>query len=527
MPLDQSLVFDAGYRMACGQVPFRDFVIPYGLTVFPWLAVGFTWWGVSYHVYVFLAAAGNVIAVLLAHAVARACWPEQRLMPLLGAGVTACTFYSLFGTWYPEQTASLYGLGAVWCAVRSGESSRGRGHAFTLAAGLLCGLACLAKQNVGTFLSPLIVVLAAISAAESCVLVTVRILAVGAGAAGVIAGIVGWISVVGNEALFWRYFVEIPGEVGRTRLALQWESVAIRTILGSDDINVRLASSVLVLGSPWAVTAVVLGLCNRRTSEGRRMAVAGTLSAGVLLYQNLVITSAANHPLNSLGLVGAASAVLGGLCLAGVRRYALRPIGDAAVWRGVSSRLVTGAVVGVFCLYTLATGAVGVRESLTRAVHDIFARSTFTRRCDVPLLGEISWGEPTAYRGVVIRCAELTQLEAYLRERGGRFAVLGDFSILHAMRGTPSPLPLVWYHRGLTYAETYDRRLDEWMVRQLQAAGVDTLVLEDRLLTMSGDELLGDFPEVQRLLRDEFEERPAIGGFRLLVRRSRASPADD
>ena len=61
-PLDQSIVFDGGYRVASGQVIYRDFVAPSGPLVYWLQGAVFKLFGVSYRVYILTAAGYNALA---------------------------------------------------------------------------------------------------------------------------------------------------------------------------------------------------------------------------------------------------------------------------------------------------------------------------------------------------------------------------------------------------------------------------------------------------------------------------------
>ena len=65
-PFDFSPYFDGAYRIASGQVPFRDFFIPYNLTGLTIQAGFFEFFGVNYFAFLLGGATMNVFAVLIA-----------------------------------------------------------------------------------------------------------------------------------------------------------------------------------------------------------------------------------------------------------------------------------------------------------------------------------------------------------------------------------------------------------------------------------------------------------------------------
>ncbi|MEX2660616.1 MAG: hypothetical protein WD227_01755, partial [Vicinamibacterales bacterium] len=79
MALDQSIVFDGGWRLLNGQVPWRDFMTPNGLAPMALQAVVFAVGGVSWSAYVAHAglvnAAGAVVVLLFLRAAGLGAWP--------------------------------------------------------------------------------------------------------------------------------------------------------------------------------------------------------------------------------------------------------------------------------------------------------------------------------------------------------------------------------------------------------------------------------------------------------------------
>src|SRR5687768_16403978 len=64
--LDQSIVFDGAWRMVQGQVPYRDFVMPFGPVTFALCALMFRVAGVDFSTLVLTAALISLVATALA-----------------------------------------------------------------------------------------------------------------------------------------------------------------------------------------------------------------------------------------------------------------------------------------------------------------------------------------------------------------------------------------------------------------------------------------------------------------------------
>ena len=126
-PFDQSIVFDGSYRVLSGQVPYKDFVMPFGPATFWLQAIVFKLLGVNYFAYVFGAAAVNLLAVLASIAIVRLLLPGERMLSYLAGLVTAVWFYPPFGTPWVDQTAFFFsycGIVALLASLREGDRRR-------------------------------------------------------------------------------------------------------------------------------------------------------------------------------------------------------------------------------------------------------------------------------------------------------------------------------------------------------------------------------------------------------------------
>src|SRR5690349_15113261 len=104
MPLDQSIIFEAGGRIANGELPFRDFYLPYGLVPALMQSVFFKLLGVSWFAYVTHAALINGLFALLVFDSLRMLMPSARTTALVaGSLLAAWSFYPMTGTPFLEN----------------------------------------------------------------------------------------------------------------------------------------------------------------------------------------------------------------------------------------------------------------------------------------------------------------------------------------------------------------------------------------------------------------------------------------
>lgn len=508
LAFDQSILFDAGYRIASGQVLYRDFVSPSGPLVIFLQGAVFRLFGVGYGPYVATAAVQNAIAVLCVFFALRRLFPRALLWPTAGAGLTALWFYPLFGTPWFENTAYLLGLLGVLLLVSGRFAERTPGAGWAAGAGVAAGLAFLAKQNAGALVGAYLagVLLATRITAGAA---AIRALAAfAAGGAAVLAGFAAWVAVFADFELFVRHFWEIPASVGRDRFG----SIPLREIISGE-------MDLIVLGSSaCAGIAALLALLNLDEAAWRRRLAAAAVVTGAAAVQAIMTLTTKNLGPNTQLFMGLILAAAAALVTETVAALELRPRGSVGV-RLLPRRVVTLGITAGFLVLAAGAAAYAARVAARRDMHDIFVHSRFSGHCDVPLLDAVIWGRPTAYDGVELRCEDLAAVHRTLREEGGRFFVLGETTILYAMTGQPSLSPLLWLHQGLTYPDTYDARVDRWMVERIEAEGVDVVVVETKQFLSTADVQLAYFVELAQLLETRFMPAERFGLFQLYRRR--------
>lgn len=115
MPLDQSILFEAGGRIGSGEVPFDDFYFPYGLLPALMQALFFEVFGVSWVVYVTHAAFINGIFAVIFLDCLRILLPQASAKKkMLGTLLAAWAFYPMMGTPFLENHSLFFSLVAWW-----------------------------------------------------------------------------------------------------------------------------------------------------------------------------------------------------------------------------------------------------------------------------------------------------------------------------------------------------------------------------------------------------------------------------
>jgi len=552
---DQSILFDAGFRIHSGQTPFADFRLPFGPVAPALQAALFRVFGVDFAGYLASAALANAVAAGLAMALLARLLPGRPGWWLLGGALTAIWFYPPSGTPWFEQTALLFVLAGIVLLLPAVLAERPRAVALLAAAGSgACAvLALLTKQNAGAAALPAFVLVLSVPWIQIWLndLVGFELDNDPAGrrrdhrpwapAAAWLAGSVAaagafalWLLLFADPALFVRFAVEVPAAEGARRFVSGPGRLLTGSSIGYGPLGVRLA---ITLTTVCAVAGVAFALRRRRRRDGRselpaavgrRLLASGSTAIGLYLTQHLLTASSFNQPAVSLGLTGL-----------------LLPLGTGTLLAALSSRptprLLRTTVLVITAGAALLLAGRGLQIAFTRSGQDAFPPGArFDRPVEAAGLHGLLWGRPTyvepaqpqstgpgrlprarAADGARARvtAGEFERLLALLRSRDGGLLVFPDWTVLYGLAGRPAPGPLVWFHRGLTYTATDASEIDRLLVRSLDRHEVRTVVLE-RSSWQGTDRRLADFPRLRERLAACYRPVETIGIFEVRARRA-------
>ncbi|MFZ1946651.1 MAG: hypothetical protein WAW06_03835 [bacterium] len=520
-PFDQSIVFDGGYRVASGQVPYRDFVMPFGPVAFWLQAMFFRTLGVSYAAYVAGAAVVNVLAALAAVALVRLVVDSGRGLSYLAGVVTAVWFYPPFGTPWVDQTAfffALLGLVALLAGVRRAASG-GAADVLVGLAGAAAFLSIMAKQNAGGFMLPLFPLALALACLPDARRFARNLGVFAVGLGGSAAAFVVWLAAASDAGNFSRYVIALPSHLGRERLA---SLVATGFGLARPYFGDRAPRAVNAVVAAALVVSIVALAYRRRLGAGkdagRRAMVAAGVCAYLVLFQHLFMNTTLNQQQNAYAFLGPIAAIGVWLALGLVRT--LTPAGDPGARRLLRRGLAAGVWVLAFAA-TALTSVDGVKAAMSRKVHDIFEGCSFDRPMVARGLEGLRWADPTLIRGFEVRQKDFLDLVVYLRERDLNFLVFPDFTVLYGLVGAPSPQPVLWFHEGVTYGKEDTSALDRWIVESLEMNGVKLVVIEQVAWYNTG-ERLNAFPRLRDYVYGRFTRLGQIGTFSIYERSASA-----
>ncbi len=431
--LDQSIVFDGGWRIVSGQLPFRDFTTPAGLVPIAMQALLFRALGVTWLAYCLHAAIVNALFAVVALVIARQLGAGFWTAWLVGAG-SAVVFYPLFGVPYMDQHSFFFStccLSATISAFRRGPSAR----MGALATPSLAALAFFSKLMPAT----IIVV--------PCVL--------GAAAAGlrkhpwwVLAGL------AVPTAAGLTYTIAVGASVHDLSVymfALPLQTASSRTMLFPFQTGVPFWPRAAHVLREWAVFLPV----TRALIVGLWLGVCATLTGTLLARHSIVSWRSIGLLLLSVSL----SAVTGVFAYVTNNRasngVALLPLSVGMAWLALGAAL-DGLGIGRHGPWRAAraTLAVLVVVATTSDVWQFQRRLVAKRALNGFDRSLPQWSPRGSLHFLVVNDAGVIfrprDLLTYVESRPDNFLLFGDSAYVYGATGHPSVFPALWFHPGLT-----------------------------------------------------------------------------
>jgi hypothetical protein len=514
-PLDQSIVFDGGYRVLSGQIPYKDFFIPFGPVILWMQAFFFRVFGVTYRAYAIHSATLNALASISVFFIVRRVLSGQTLVALLAGLMTGCWFGSPFGTPWMEQTAFFFGLLALVpqvAGLTGVKTTRSRSILLALS-GVAAALAFLSKQNVGLMVFPLLVFLPVAYWSKRVVLDGMYVLL---GVLITTCLFLAWIKFQSDADAFVLFFWKLPTSIGVSRLWSRGEffeeayNPLKAWVCGTGRWDgqrilpppVRVANVAAFL---MACAAAVTGMFRKGGPGKARSLMLGAMILYMLQMHYLFIQSTFNQGTNGIPYTGLILGLAFGFFLQTVLPGRQGPARVARV-----AAYVALAVVSILCIRD------GMKVSWSRTVQDGLGEATYVRMEGVPALKGLRWGNPTIVKRQddQVDAEHVRELYEYLKQTNVNFFVFPDCTFLYGVTGRPSPQPFVWFHPGLTYPEKYSEALDLRLTEALESHNVRLLVLE-RSSWINTYGRLKDFPHLKRLMDKYYREIKVIGIFHI------------
>ena len=487
MPLDASVIWDGAWRTLDGQVPFRDYTTPDGITPIFMQALLFKVLGVSWLAYCLHAALVNAAFALVVYWLLREV--ELGRIPAAAYGcLSAIVLYPPVGTPLMGQHSFAFLLLALAATTAGIRSERSRRQIALLALGPPAeALALLSKHQPAGYG---FVALAGLLATTPVHAVR-RVLAVTAASAAATAGAILGLSLLAGVdfGLAQTYLVELPANTGRTRSSALLEAGRWFESWG------LFTPRVVYVGIGALALYVLLRQPSRTSATTRALLLAALLMVITEAYVMLTF----NQPADGFAFLFVALGLLHAAL-----QSTLRPARTGAA-------LLAAAVIAV----GLADAwRVNRHVNATRAANDmVYVPPTRAEQAALP--GELSflrWDTPPLYSAA----EDYALLVRFLEREPGNFLLFGDSSIVYALADRPSTSPILWLQEGLTYpGEPRGRAaLERRYIDNLRRYRVRRVVFEKPWLGSTISEFRRLEAYVARRACGEQQQR--IGGFTIV-----------
>lgn len=486
--LDQSMIFDSAWRILQGQMPYRDFGMPFGPISSLLQAASFCLLGLHWDAMVFPATLLHALSVPLVWATQRRLFPEQPGLAAWSAALfAALSFYSPIGTLWFETTGIFFYLLALYLLT-------GNRPVADFAAGALLLVVFLSKQNVALFYGPCLLAWILLRPAPSGTRLP-ALLRFASGGLALLLTLLLAAYTTGTLPAAWHYLIEIPRQIAAARTSaaglpmgypvllnyvLAALFLALLPCLALQGLRHQWRPAVfhLIEIVAWALTAL---------STANELVIYA-FGAGRLLSNTYALLSSATH------------------------REAPRPLWLRALTP--TYILLTALPFSTFVLYNVQT----------RYAMQFYQPARFDRLLQSPGLSTLRWGNPTPLTDLAtgqphpFPPEDLEGVLAFLRAQRRPFFVWGDSTLLYGLTQQPSPSPLLYFGANHSYRRGHNQDLDQRLLAQLQQAQVQYIVQETALYLNKDVNDLRDFPLTLAWIQTHFAPAQSFGLYQILAR---------
>ena len=459
---DLSIAFDGGFRILNGQLPFVDFMSPFGPVLYLQQALFFALFGVCYQTFLLHAIVINLAALIITYLIFR---PIDRATALFAAALTGFWFYPPVGAPYVDNTCIFWALGSLFFVFLADR--RSRETPWLLLSGFAAGLAILTKQNLGGLAALGILAFILIEKRQwrsSVSFLLGMLIPLG----------MFTLYLLANRAMsdFWHYAVLVHTESGRLWGSLPQLLNYLWNLSGPEN---QLPVDHLAWLAEAGLLFIILLLLSRayetKNNDRRRLALlAAILVPGHYLFARMSFNDWPIY-LSFLGLT------------AGCLTYTIATAG----WRSIAQLTLLPLLI-----------VLGYHISVTRVVHGLPpANMTYAMQASrlegvrvEPEIGE-----------------DLDGLLQYLdREvaEDEQVFFFGNRMLIHGVLDRPSPQPLMWFREGVTYSEVDASRSDQHLLQTLMEGDIEWIVIEDVAYLQA-------FPDTLDFIEHHYEQVHEVG----------------
>jgi len=536
--LDQSMIFDGGWRILQGQTPYKDFLMSFGPVTFCIQALFFRLFGVNWTATVIPASVINFAATLSVIRIVRLLGGGGRLLALCAGLATAICFQAPFGTLWLEQTAMFFDLLALQAVVESLRAPANRRGLWQLGAGFSLAVAILSKQNFGIFFVPVVFAVAATNELPNARRACRSLLFAGTGIAATIGIFLCWVWVFSDFPSFVQRVIVVAGALGRTRMTRSVMASAL--VFSGAPFNwppkraqVQLIS---VFGGAIALSFAWFNL-RAEGSKGkmwREMAPASTVACLLPWFQSFTQATTFNEWQNNFAFLGLTTCLGVSLLIRLIGCIKVAPVttlNDSLLLPSARSMklfvLVAAGIWGAVSLQYIGEAA------WSRTVQEFEDGATFRNPVQVRGMERVRWGEPTRLgwgeptqpgENRTLRKSDFEGVVSYLAARKGNFFVMGDSTLFYGLLGVPSPQPLLFFQPLHSFRPNEIPGLDGLIADSLERSNISFVVREKVTYLPENGKSYSGFPRLWAWFTSRFEHISDFGNYEIWERKPDSLP---
>jgi len=411
--------------------------------------------------------------------------------------MSAVFLYVPMGTPAFEQHSFAFIIFSAWtCSVsfQSPDATHQRRWDFTTI--FLCFLAYLSKPSPG-IISPVLIVLMSLLRFEH-IRTRLKNFLIGFTTIAAIVMIYAFFIDMDWAAGFYYQF-DLPRQIGLERISTVQNDLGRALAYGVQQLpaNLHIKYFINVLCLSALICLSCFAYLRRKILQSVLLIFLGYL---ILFFSWFFIITTNNQEQNGIGLLALSTVFI-----------AAGSFGENQKNMSTWTRCTVHGCLIILCAAILHSTWV-FHESVNkpRIVHDLRVQENepFPSTNNIPGLAFLKWKTPYPVTPI-----DLQNLLSFLSEEAGSFLQIGDWAILYALSGHPSPSDILWFHYGFSLPPRHSTEFQEFETRllaNLKKYNVDKIVTSKSWMKFSIDHL----PRVKALLLDDQPERQ-FGNFRV------------
>lgn len=513
MPLDQSIVFDGAWRIISHQLPYKDFILPYGLTPILMQTIFFNLFGINWLSYCLHAAVINALFGLTIFYFLLI-FNTPCLLSFFYASLSCIIFYPPFGVPYVDQHSAFFALLSIFMVILINRLALSPFRIFLISLStFFLFLSFLSKPVLPFFISGIIVICFFILSPNkqlSSLFIFFSSLTI------IFLTFIIILFIFGiNFSHFYNSLFRSPLRLGQERFLFFWDNYSLSKLIHSlfypnpiEPFTLRLYCYPIIY---LTFIFFLLSLIYPKTRTGLQrdknilseIILIIFLSVSLIITCNIFTTLTLNQGENGLFFL---------FLSLGLSHLALMKIGNTLVQENIDVYKLFISLV--FICVALHDGYIfNHKVNQTRLVHDmIFQRESIYQRASLPdSLKFMVFATPTKY---AFTANNLKRTIDFLKKQRANFFLIGDSSIIYGLTGRPSVNPVLWFHPGLTlpYVESNAFLQYEYkLIQNLKKYRAKFLVIEGEMTWFNLS--LANFKILPSLIEKDSAENKKFGSF--------------